>query len=151
MRFTAKKIQPIGDKDDKYGQRYWGYTEDSEMPISFNLMNPVDIPEGAALEFEERTIKETGPQSKNPGSEYLFLKKVKVIGGESLAKLPASGPQKLLELIYSDTQEILKLVKKDAPAASTSLKEQWDKTTGKDDVVADLGDDEEIDLSAIPF
>lgn len=146
MKFTAKKINPLGEHDPKYGQRYWGYTEDSEMPISFNLMTPVDIPEGATLEFEERTIKES-----KKGTEYLFLKKVKVVGGESLAKLPANDSTKLLELVYDDTQEILRLLKKDDSGASTSLKETWDKTTKQEDVVDDNVDDEPMDLSAIPF
>lgn len=145
MKFKAKQIRPLGAHDEKYGTRYWGTVHDSDMSVSFNLMSPVDIPEGAELEFEERTIKETGPNSKNPGTEYMFLKKVKVLGAST--PLPKDD-KKLLELVYADTQRILQLLKQDTPAQS--LKEQWDKTVEKDEVVEDIGD-EYIDIGSIPF
>lgn len=152
-KFTAIEIRAIGEHDPKYGTRYWGRVEDSDMPVSFNLMNPVDIPIGASIEFEERVIKKTGPQSKNPGSEYQFLRKVKVGGGIPRMSTPASrgegAPQGDLSSIEAKIDEILALLK---IPAHKSLKEAWDETNlGKHDtVVEDIGDGP-IDLDAIPF
>lgn len=146
MRFTAIHVNPIGEHDEKYGTRYWGQVEDSDMSVSFNLMNPVDIPQGAQLEFEERSIKETGPQSKSPGTEYLFLKKVKVLGGTPTS-LP-SDKDKTLELILGNTEEILRILNQTVPPQS--LKEKWDKTVEKDVVDEDIGDDI-ANLGQIPF
>ena len=142
MKFKVKKVNALGDHDEKYGQRYWGETYDSDMAISFNLMNPVEIPEGAELEFEERLIKETGPQSKNPGTEYLFLKKVKVLGATNKLALPTKDDDKLAQLTYENTEEILRILKQTVPP--TTLKENWDKTVEKDTLVEDI--DEEIDM-----
>lgn len=80
MRMTIKYANPLGEFDEKFGQRYWGKSHDSDMDISFNLMHPINFEDGDEIEFEEKTIKEKGPNSKNPGQEYLFLKKVKRSG-----------------------------------------------------------------------
>jgi hypothetical protein len=76
-KLTVKYVSPLGEYDQKFGQRYYGKAHDTDMDISFNLMNPVNFEDGDEIEFEEKVIKEKGPQSKNPGEEYLFLKKVK--------------------------------------------------------------------------
>lgn len=147
-KFTAIEIRAIGDHDPKYGTRYWGRVEDSDMPVSFNLMNPVDIPTGASIEFEERVIKKTGPQSKNPGSEYQFLRKVKVGGGIPVPHV--SAPNAPTDLVLAKLDEILALLK---IPAHKSLKEAWDETNlGKapDVVDNDIGDGP-IDLDEIPF
>lgn len=140
--FKVKQIGPLGPFDQKYGQRYWGSVHDSDMAVSFNLMNPVELEEGMELEFEERLIKETGPQSKNPGTEYMQLRKVKVAGAKALASIPPSDNTKLLELIYADTQKLLTLVD------TKSLSENW--TKAKKDVVADVPEGP-IDMDDIPF
>ena len=147
MKFKVKKVNALGSFDETYGQRYWGETYDSDMAISFNLMNPVEIPEGAELEFEERLIKETGPNSKKPGTEYLFLKKVKVLGATQKLQLPIKDDDKLAQLTYENTEEILRILKQTVPP--TTLKETWDKTVEKD-TVEDIGE-EPMDLNAIPF
>lgn len=149
-KFTAIKIGALGEFDQKYGQRYWGAVEESQMSVSFNLMTPVDIPPGAELEFEERVIKETGPNSKSPGTEYLFLKKVKVHGG--MANQTETVPKtedKLDQLIYEGVQEILRILNQTVPPKS--LKEQWANTTKKEDTVVDVDPEEPIDLGSIPF
>lgn len=86
MQFKIKNVNPIGGYDKTYGQRYWGQTYDADMDISFNMINPVDFEEGNMIEFEERTIKQTSERSKNPGTEYLQLKKVKKITGQPTLK-----------------------------------------------------------------
>jgi len=145
MKFITKKINPLGDNDPKYGQRYWGYVEESEMPVSFNLMNPVDIREGVTLEFDEKAIKES-----KKGTEYLFLRKVKV-SGEALVQ-PTSDDKKLLELIYDDTQKILKLLdgRSGYEKAKDTAEEIKAKTAEEEQVVEDIGD-EPISLEDIPF
>ena len=141
MKFTAKKIMPLGDNDPKYGQRYWGAVEESDMPVSFNLMIPVDIIEGTTLEFEERLIKETGPNSKKPGTEYLFLKKVKVEGRalEATKTAPSSNLEGKIDAIAGDVKLLLSFVRQ---------LQKGEKEV--DTVVEDIGDGP-IDMSAIPF
>lgn len=76
-RMTIKYMNPLGDYDQKYGQRYWGKAHDVDMDVAFNMMNPVNFEDGDEIEYEKKEIKETGPKSKNPGTEYIFLTKVK--------------------------------------------------------------------------
>lgn len=84
---NVKFVNPLGEYSEKYGQRYYGKAHDIDMDISFNLMNPVNFEDGDEIEFESKEIKEKGPQSKNPGEEYLFLKKVKRSGsGEATSQ-----------------------------------------------------------------
>ena len=78
---TIKYMVPLGGFDEKYGQRYWGQLHGTDMDAAFNLMYPVNFEDGDEIEYEEKVIKETGPQSKNPGVEYVFLKKVKKTSG----------------------------------------------------------------------
>lgn len=143
-KFTAIEINALGPFDNQYGQRYWGKVEDSDMPVSFNLMNPVDIPIGASIEFEERVIKETGPKSKNPGSEYQFLRKVKVGGG--IPRPPENAPSSDISSLEAKVDKILAILEK---PVQKSLKESWEETTA-DVVDNDIGDGP-INLDAIPF
>lgn len=91
-QMTIKYANPLGDYDQKYGQRYYGKAHDVAMDISFNLMNPVNFEDGDTIEFEERVIKQKGPQSKNPGEDYLFLKKVKRADSGGGGAEPSSTP-----------------------------------------------------------
>lgn len=144
MTYTAIEINALGDHDPKYGQRYWGKVEETHTPVSFNLLNPVAIPIGAKIDYEEKLVKES-----KKGTEYFFLRKVKVSGGMAVQQ-PSSDSQKLLELVYEQTTEILQILKSDQPRAS--LRDSWDKaTTKEEDTVADLDPEEEIDIDSIPF
>ena len=87
---TIKYASPLGEYSEKYGQRYYGQAHSVDMDISFNLMNPVNFEDGDEIEFEEKAIREKGPQSKNPGEEYLFLRKVKKVSGS--LSLPSIKP-----------------------------------------------------------
>jgi hypothetical protein len=137
MTFTAIQIGPLGPQDPQYGQRYWGNVEETEMAVSFNLMQPVDILPGSKLEFEERTIKETGPNSKKPGTEYLFLKKVRVQGGQPLpqatsAPSTAGSDTTKLDAIHGDVKLILSFIRQ--------MQKGDTPTKQLDTVVEDIGD-----------
>lgn len=91
-RFKAKQIRPLGEFDQKYGQKYWGLVHDSDYEVSFNLMHPVNIDEGHTIDFEEKMLKET-----KSGKEYLFLRKVRVNDSgpqEELRAAPGPRPVK---------------------------------------------------------
>lgn len=80
--YTITKAFPQGEYDEKYGQRWWASVEEADMSTAFNFMEKgADFFPGDKISYEKRLIKETGPKAKNPGTEYLFLKKVKKIGG----------------------------------------------------------------------
>jgi hypothetical protein len=101
-KLTIKYANPLGAYDQKYGQRYYGKAHDTDMDISFNLMNPVNFEDGQEIEFEEKIIKEKGEQAKNPGEEYLFLKKVKTNASGNAVASGSAGPK----LVHSQpTQE----------------------------------------------
>lgn len=136
MKYKVKKMNPLGDHDEKYGTRYWGEVEEADMPVSFNLMNPKDIPAGAELEFEEKTIKET-----KKGTEYMFLRKVRVLGGApSQTQLPAPDITQKLDAIIGNQKLMM-----------SWLRELAGKEEPEEDKVVDVDPDEEVDLSSIPF
>lgn len=94
MRYIVNQINPLGDYDEKYGQRYWGHVHDSDYEVSFNLMNPVNIEPGDTLDFEEKVIKES-----KKGKEYLFLRKVKVNAKDTptATQSPSKGTRSTME------------------------------------------------------
>ena len=139
MKYTAKRITPLGDHDPKYGTRYWGSVHDSDMPVSFNLMNPVEINDGATLEFEEKVIKES-----KKGTEYFFLRKVKVEGNAIQTSIPAPTD---LTSIHEKLDKILSLLDK---SGYEKAKEVADKLPRQDNVTEDIGD-EPINIDDIPF
>jgi hypothetical protein len=146
MNYTAKKIGPIGDNDPKYGQKYWGTVEEAQMEVSFNLMNPVDISEGAKLDFEEKMIRETKGSEEKPPREYMFLKKVKVSGAGPQTSIPtSSGPSRLPKMTYDLVKQNNELLKKLVGEES-----EQPEDSKKEEKVAEL-DDEPINLDDIPF
>lgn len=72
MGYTIKYMRPLGEHDPKYGTKYWGKVKETDLDVSFNLMNPVNFSEGEIIEYAEKVIKET-----KAGKEYVQLKKVK--------------------------------------------------------------------------
>ena len=80
MNYTIVYMRPLGEYDSKYGQKYWGKVEESDLEVSFNLMSPVNFDEGDNIEYEEKIQKET----KN-GKEYYQLRKVHLTGQKGLA------------------------------------------------------------------
>lgn len=137
-QWTLKDPKPMGDRDPKYGQTWWSYTHDGDMPLMFNLMEG-EVGDGSVVSAEEWVNKESAK-----GTEYMRLRKVKIQGS---AKPVTKDDDKLLQLTYENTVEILKFLKPPG-----SLKETWDKTVAKeeDTVVEDIGD-EPMNLDGIPF
>lgn len=129
--YTTIKISPLGDKDPKYGQTYYGTVEEAQMPVMFNLMNPVDFEEGMPFTSEEYTVK-----TSKAGKDYMRLKKVKVLTGAKPLATVAPVKDTLLEQIFNNTQEILAILKAETKVA--------------DRVIEDIGD-EPVNLDDIPF
>lgn len=77
--YTIKYMRPLGDYDQKYGQKYWGKVEEADMDVSFNLMNPKDFEEGDKITYGEKLIRET-----KAGKEYMQLRKVTLDGQTGL-------------------------------------------------------------------
>lgn len=72
---TLKQPRKMGQPDPQYGQSYWSYTEESQVPVMFNLTSG-DVADGQKITFEERVIK----QGKK--GDYHRLKKVRPVGGQ---------------------------------------------------------------------
>lgn len=147
MKYTSKKIGPIGDHDPKYGQRYWGHVAEADMEVSFNLMNPKDIEEGMVLEFEEKSIRETRGSEEKPPREYLQLKKVRVIGTPTVTSAPKSNPDiaKKLDTIIGNQKLIMSWLRELAGKDEPSEEPQGDTVdTGFDP-------DSEVNIKDIPF
>lgn len=88
--YTLKNPSKMGDLHPTYGQAYWSYTEESDIPVKFNLMQG-DVENGSTIECEEYTVK------KGAKGDFQQLKKVKVIGGSTIttsAKEPAGYTSK---------------------------------------------------------
>lgn len=72
--FTLKDPRKMGERDPKYGQSYWCYAHESNMPVKFNLMDG-DVHDGDKISCEEYTVRKS-----SKGTEYQQLRKVKVAG-----------------------------------------------------------------------
>lgn len=71
--YTFSKLAKLGEMDEKYGQSYWGETNQALKPVKFNSMNQ-EITAEDTIEAEERAEKRSGK-----GIDYYQLKKVKVV------------------------------------------------------------------------
>lgn len=140
-KYKVKKINPLGEHSVQYGQRYWGEVEEADMPVSFNLMNPKDIPAGAELEFEEKAIKET-----KKGQEYMFLRKVKVGGITPPTQTSISDRQKL-DAIHGDVKLALSFLRQLMGEENATP----EKKEAEEDKVVEFDPEEEINLEDIPF
>lgn len=78
--FTLKNPKKMGERDEKYGQSYWSYTHESQMPVKFNLMQG-DVFDDQKIQCEEYSVKKS-----QKGTDYQQLKKVRVVGA------PTSSP-----------------------------------------------------------
>lgn len=140
--FTLKDPVPLGDKDPKYGQTYWSYTHDQDLPVMFNLMEG-EVGDGTVVTTEEWVNKQSAK-----GTEYMRLKKVKVTGQQAItATHPTNN-----ELVLQKLDEILALLQ--APKTSGFDKAKAVRETfsepDKDVVIEDIGD-EPINIDDIPF
>lgn len=105
---TLEEISKLGDKDPKWGQKYWGKAtnEDTEVYIMFSSRSEFSV--GDQISYEESEQKESGK-----GTPYLALKKVKKVQTD----LPDSKSQQTVStqatgLTYEQGQEIIRLLKK---------------------------------------
>lgn len=76
--FTFAGLNKLGEFDEKYGQRYWGVTNEQLEPVMFNSMNQ-DISETDTIEAGEVFAN----KKSTKGVMYTPLKKVKVVGSQS--------------------------------------------------------------------
>jgi len=85
FEYTISKIGAMGEAEEPYGQRWWGTAEGSDLEISFYTRSDVQVHAGSKITAEEKVIKMTKPKPDKPSREYVFLKKVKVVGGQMLS------------------------------------------------------------------
>lgn len=76
--FTLKDPKKMGDHDPKYGQSYWAYTHESQLPVKFNLM------EGSVSDGQKITCEEAATKTSSKGTDYQQLRKVKPVGSDPL-------------------------------------------------------------------
>ena len=76
--FTLKDPKKMGDNDPKYGQSYWAYTHESQLPVKFNLM------EGTVSDGQKITCEEAATKTSSKGTDYQQLRKVKPVGSDPL-------------------------------------------------------------------
>lgn len=81
--FNLVDLNKMGDFDEKWGQAYWGKTDD-DRNIKFNSMNQ-DIIAPCTISAEETTSK-----TSSKGTAYLQLKKVKVAESASVDAVATS-------------------------------------------------------------
>lgn len=84
--FTLKDPKKLGDHDPKYGQSYWAYTHESQLPVKFNLM------EGSVSDGQKITCEEAATKTSSKGTDYQQLRKVKPVGAEQPEQASFSKP-----------------------------------------------------------
>lgn len=179
--FTLKDPRKMGEHDPKYGQSYWAYTHESQMPVKFNLMDG-DVHDGSKITCEEYAVRKS-----SKGTEYQQLKKVRVEGASApqkqngtTAKQFKADPDKQAEIraewalgkaaeivglddmdkVFAKAQALHGMVDR-LKAGETEVKEQsqsgYEKAQAvaqalkKDDVVEDFDESQPIDLDSIPI
>ena len=157
FELTITELAPLGDFDATYGLRYWGRALDDDKPISFNSMDKelaTKLIHAGTLSVvcETKTLKKSAK-----GTLYWQLKKVKplethtspVEPSESQASAPHAPSH---ETAVNGSNEVLERLK--------SIEGKLDRLLGLDemtpeqprlDKVADVNEDEEINLDDIPF
>ena len=78
--FTLKEPRKLGERDEKYGQSYWAFTHESQLPVKFNLM------EGEVSDGQKITCEEATTRTSSKGKDYQQLKKVRPQGAQTEAK-----------------------------------------------------------------
>lgn len=129
-KFTIKKVNPLGDKDPKYGQTFWAEVDEQIQPVMFNLMNGT-VQAGDRITTAEVLLKTSGK-----GTEYHRLKKVTVEQGTNP---PQSAD--LESRVYALEQAVFQGIKDD----------QIRETAEDVKKEIKLDDEETIDLDSIPF
>ena len=161
MTYTLTACSPLGDFDDKYGQRHWGEALETGKPVSFNSMTVV--PAGSRITFETMAEK-----TSKKGTEYVQLYKVKVIGHIDPAQAqiePTEAPESLkeaLERIYTALEELKEMVSDFFGEGKRAPYEAEQTDDGLIDVSdpkekfpeiadSDIPEEEPVDISDVPF
>lgn len=119
FEFHLTKISKLGDYDPMYFQRYWGYAEGDDTPISFNSPNQ-EIIEDMDITAEEKTMK----KSKS-GTTYWQLRKVKVVGASASNPKPATKPATEPRSVSRSDSEVMETLRR--------IEEKVDKLVGEPD------------------
>jgi hypothetical protein len=86
FKSQLSEVSKLGEFHPDYGQAYWGSVSDDLTPVKFNSKNEY-IAVGDVIEYEEKSTKKS-----MKGTEYLQLKKVKVVEGGKVSPPPSSAP-----------------------------------------------------------
>ena len=124
-KYFLTECNPIGDNHPRYGQTYWAESNQAQKPLMFNSTRPVRV--GDTISFEEER-----PMVSQKGTEFLRLKKVRVVGQETPLK---GSSDELLKLV----KEIHAVVVGDANSNSGKVSNEA------------LDEEDKVDLSEIPF
>lgn len=142
-QFTLIDPSKMGARHAEYGQTWWSDVEGGDQPVMFNLMGEDEL--GLMSKIEAETVE---LKTSKKGTDYLRLKKVKVLGkgttGEPEAAPVSGGLQPDLRMIYAVARDNNRLLKQLAGEEVKQAKSAFDN-------VVDVDPDEEIDLSQIPF
>jgi hypothetical protein len=132
MNYTIKSLKPMGEAHEVYGQRYWGYVEETIQPIMFNSKGDVSAGDKITCESQEER------ESKS-GNKYLSLKKVrKSDGAAEQQTAPVEGGSATMTFILNELKKQTALLQKLAGEE-------------KEVVVKPDDDVDEVDLGGIPF
>lgn len=103
MKLTS--VNKLGEKDSKYGQKYWAEVNDSLTPISFNSQSDFRVD-------DEITYEESARKVSKKGTEYLQLKKVKkVLSSPSEEKSDSAASVGVSGISKEQGDEIIRLLK----------------------------------------
>lgn len=175
--FTLKDPKKMGERDPKYGQSYWAYTQESQVPVKFNLMEG-DVTDGQKITCEEYSVKTSAK-----GTDYHQLKKVRPEGvvksvpqttkkewqprdDDAIRAQWAIGQavsvyKDKLDEVEALAKSLFKMVDrvKSSEPAKPSLSDQWqqkqaekqDTPVSNEEVDSLLASGEPINLDDIPF
>ena len=85
--FTLKSDPKVmGEEHEKYGFTFWGYAEESDLPIMFNSKQG-NVLAGDTIVAEEQTVKKS-----SKGTDYIRLSKTKIkSSGSEGTHMPSSN------------------------------------------------------------
>lgn len=122
------EINKLGERSEKYGQRWWGKTNESLNPISFNSQSEFQV-------GDEITYEESEQKTSKKGTVYLQLKKVKKVQSTLPEGKPQqNAPESVSGLTKEQGDEIIRLLKIMAGESEKKVDEVPDGEVTLDDV-----------------
>lgn len=128
-KLNLDTLKHLGEYDEKYGQTYWGTSQEQLQPVMFNSMER-GLSAPLTIEAEEVLVKES-----KKGTEYHRLKKVKVVEDNITEQMKAAA---------APTLSLAQGVKDSLDRIEAKL----DKLLGNDE---NLLGGEPVDLEEVPF